>query len=290
MTDHRKQTKLMKLLRDTGQETEHYKMYKSGRNWLFASISLLTFGAGVALNQSAVKADDATMSDDTNSVATTDNEAASSSAVVLKSASTASTASDSAATSAAATSAGTNTDSSASDATSTDVESNSAASTAANEATAPATSDANTETSDNTTSATAASTANDASSNADTDKLAAIQTELPAGTKIETQSDGSTVIALPVGADIDLAKQIVEAAGLQNSVTITAKEADNTTAPVTYKGQVSGFNTTAYNKAIAKVIDNMGMPWTMADFAFITAVGTGVIPNGDGTYIRDATI
>ncbi|WP_344674801.1 mucin-binding protein [Pediococcus damnosus] len=45
MEDKGNQKKFMKLVHDEGDTKEHYKMYKAGRIWVFAGISLLTFGA-----------------------------------------------------------------------------------------------------------------------------------------------------------------------------------------------------------------------------------------------------
>ncbi|WP_158231960.1 KxYKxGKxW signal peptide domain-containing protein [Pediococcus damnosus] len=41
LNGNKKYKKKMKLLRDSAQRTEHYKMYKIGRNWLFAGITIL---------------------------------------------------------------------------------------------------------------------------------------------------------------------------------------------------------------------------------------------------------
>ncbi|AVL01111.1 hypothetical protein PI20285_08940 [Pediococcus inopinatus] len=38
----------MKLLRSSVQQKEHYKMYKAGKSWLFAGITIIFFGAGVS--------------------------------------------------------------------------------------------------------------------------------------------------------------------------------------------------------------------------------------------------
>lgn len=276
MTDHRKGNKYLKLLRDTGQLTEHYKMYKAGKNWLFAGISLLTFGAGVAINQASVKAD-TVMADSSSEPATTatTNAASSSSVVTLKAASDSSATSDTT-TSASSTS---DTDSSAAD-TSSANDLSSAAATATNSNTSSSSAAAA-----NTAAASDSSAVSSAASD-ETTKLATLQTELPAGTTFTTQSDGSTLIELPVSADIDSAKAAVAAAGLTDAVTVTAKDADATplTAPISYGTSTANLTTTS-------VYGQFGSPITMADFAFMQAVGTGTFyDEAQGGLITNATV
>lgn len=59
MPDNRFNNNRNKLMHDSGQLKQHYKMYKAGRSWLYAGISLLTFGAGVMFSNLNVHADDA---------------------------------------------------------------------------------------------------------------------------------------------------------------------------------------------------------------------------------------
>ncbi|WP_044011350.1 KxYKxGKxW signal peptide domain-containing protein, partial [Paucilactobacillus wasatchensis] len=284
MTDHRKGNKYLKLLRDTGQLTEHYKMYKAGKNWLFAGISLLTFGAGVAINQASVKADTVVADSSSESATTaTTNAASSSSVVTLKAAS------DSSATSDTTTSASSaiDTESSAADTSSASDASSAATSTASSSAASTATSNstnASSDTSDDASSSSATTDSSAASSTAsdDTVKLAALQTELPAGTTISTGSDGTTIIELPITADIDQAKQIVEAADLQGAVTVTETDATTATStgPLTYAGGTT--SGTAFNKATS----NIASAVTMGDFEWITAVGTGML-NGQAATLDE---
>ncbi|BAP85330.1 hypothetical protein LOOC260_107900 [Paucilactobacillus hokkaidonensis JCM 18461] len=285
MTDHRKQSKYLKLLRDTGQLTEHFKMYKSGKNWLFAGISLLTFGAGLAINQSVVKADDAKVADSSSDTTVVNSSAGSNSdsTVTLKSAS--STTSDASSSNDTVASDVSNKDSEGSSSSESNATSgsNSTASAASADTT---NSNATSVTTDATNSSSAASSNNTADQDAtssdtssDVTKLATLQTELPAGTVISTQSDGTTVIELPVNADIDLAKQMVDATNLVNAVTVTAR-ADTSTGPLTYTGGLT--SGTVYNG----VTQGMATAVTMGDFEWITAVGTGML-NGKATSLAD---
>ncbi|WP_158231945.1 MBG domain-containing protein [Pediococcus damnosus] len=47
MNNRQRKLKRLKLLQDTGQAKEHFKMYKVRKSWLFAGITVLFFGTGV---------------------------------------------------------------------------------------------------------------------------------------------------------------------------------------------------------------------------------------------------
>ncbi|MGX7023158.1 KxYKxGKxW signal peptide domain-containing protein, partial [Pediococcus ethanolidurans] len=312
---HNKQRQ--KLLYDTAQRKERFKMYKAGRNWLFAGITVLFFGTGVYMGPPEVSADSTV---DTSSVAVTSSSAASESSSSLQSSSSenSETTSAAAVSEAASSSVGT-TDSSAassdstsssatsSEATSVDSLATSSSSSNSQETSATSTSEGSSVATSNVsssetdsssavletssvssiTSETASSatdsvetreTSNSATSSeavtseTDQEKLATLGTELPAGTEVTVQSDGSILIALPSDYDdVALVQQVVDDAQLKSAVKITAKNAATLTAPLTYG---------ADNATGAGRIDAIfGYPISMADFAFMQAVGTGTFYN-----------
>ncbi|PIO81225.1 hypothetical protein BSQ38_05970 [Pediococcus damnosus] len=99
--------------------------------------------------------------------------------------------------------------------------------------------------------------------------LTTLQTKLPAGSVVTTQTDGTVVIALAVGADETAVKALVDKANLNTQVVIEAKDA-NVVVP--------NLNDVAnINKAGDKYT---GTSSTVAqDF---TAAGTATLPSGNG--------
>lgn len=88
--DKIQQRKRLRLLKDAGRLTQHYKMYKTSKGWLFAAVSLLTFSLGMGFSEANVQAADstATTSDNSEVVSTSSTGVASTAnSVVLKSAS-----------------------------------------------------------------------------------------------------------------------------------------------------------------------------------------------------------
>ncbi|WP_252902722.1 BspA family leucine-rich repeat surface protein, partial [Paucilactobacillus hokkaidonensis] len=84
------QRKRLRLLKDAGRLTQHYKMYKTSKGWLFAAVSLLTFSLGMGFSESNAQAADltATTSDNSEVVSTSSTGVTSTAnSVVLKSAS-----------------------------------------------------------------------------------------------------------------------------------------------------------------------------------------------------------
>ncbi|WP_057752148.1 KxYKxGKxW signal peptide domain-containing protein, partial [Pediococcus cellicola] len=67
LSNSQQNKKRQKLLQDSAQRKERFKMYKAGRNWFFAGITVLIFGAGVYLNSPVVSAD--TTADSSSSTA-----------------------------------------------------------------------------------------------------------------------------------------------------------------------------------------------------------------------------
>ncbi|GEL15135.1 KxYKxGKxW signal peptide domain-containing protein [Pediococcus cellicola] len=55
--NNRLNKRMIKLQRDTAQKKEHYKMYKAGKNWLLAGITIMFFGMGVSFGVPTAKAD-----------------------------------------------------------------------------------------------------------------------------------------------------------------------------------------------------------------------------------------
>ncbi|MDV7693722.1 hypothetical protein A7K95_04365 [Pediococcus parvulus] len=45
------------LQRDLAERKEHFKMFKAGRTWLFAGVTVLFFGSGIFFNQISIQAD-----------------------------------------------------------------------------------------------------------------------------------------------------------------------------------------------------------------------------------------
>ncbi|GEA92211.1 hypothetical protein PDA01_01040 [Pediococcus damnosus] len=321
LNGNKKYKKKMKLLRDSAQRTEHYKMYKIGRNWLFAGITILFFGAGISFGLPTANADtDLNSSSEVISASSAVNSSSGSSTevtdVVAASASTATdsgsqkSSSGGATSTVASTSAITkesSTDSSqltSAVASSTTNETiSSASSLSGSSVTAQASSgktlnsvasagpsavnsknavsgDLNSEVyteasvANNSTSVSAVSTS---SSVAKISKAAApissalttLQTKLPAGSVVTTQTDGTVVIALAVGADETAVKALVDKANLNTQVVIEAKDA-NVVVP--------NLNDVAnINKAGDKYT---GTSSTVAqDF---TAAGTATLPSGNG--------
>ncbi|WP_439001718.1 MBG domain-containing protein [Pediococcus damnosus] len=321
LNGNKKYKKKMKLLRDSAQRTEHYKMYKVGRNWLFAGITILFFGAGISFGLPTANADtDLNSSSEVISASSAVNSSSGSSTevtdVVAASASTATdsgsqkSSSGGATSTVASTSAITkesSTDSSqltSAVASSTTNETiSSASSLSGSSVTAQASSgktlnsvasagpsavnsknavsgDLNSEVyteasvANNSTSVSAVSTS---SSVAKISKAAApissalttLQTKLPAGSVVTTQTDGTVVIALAVGADETAVKALVDKANLNTQVVIEAKDA-NVVVP--------NLNDVAnINKAGDKYT---GTSSTVAqDF---TAAGTATLPSGNG--------
>ncbi len=80
---NREQKRYLKLLHDSGQIKQRYKMYKAGRGWLFAAISILTFGAGITFGSYTVQANDVVTVSKNESVTKSENasDATSSSSV-----------------------------------------------------------------------------------------------------------------------------------------------------------------------------------------------------------------
>ncbi|WP_412990119.1 mucin-binding protein [Pediococcus siamensis] len=334
LNNHQIRSKRSKLLQDTAQRKEHFKMYKAGRNWLYAGITVLFFGSGMYFSTLSVNADTVSQSTSStevvsSSIATsasdtsTPSSAASSStsASVTKASQTeevssAETESVPSATSESASSA-TSTTSASSSVTSTSSETSSAAassassltkessaaasenngSSSASEASA-STSSENLASAVTTSSATASSTANAqetslasssavsetasaaASSSADDDQanLASLKSELPSGSTVTVESDGSLLIALPSGYDdIALVQQVVDDSQIKRAVKITAKDADATTAgPITYSSDTS-------SNVYTTVLNSIAGADTMADFEWITAVGTGMLNGKSAT-------
>ncbi|MDV7720235.1 hypothetical protein GA840_10405 [Pediococcus ethanolidurans] len=304
---HNKQRQ--KLLYDTAQRKERFKMYKAGRNWLFAGITVLFFGTGVYMGPPEVSADSTV---DTSSVTVASSSAASESSSSLQSSSsenseTTSAAASSDSTSSSATSSETtNADSLATPNSSSNSQESSAASTS--EDSSVATSNASSSESDNSsavletssvssiTSETASSAADSVetsealssatsleavTSETDQEKLATLGTELPAGTEVTVQSDGSILIALPSDYDdVALVQQVVDDAQLKSAVKITAKAA---AASAYSYGKVTD------SGALDDVTEKIGFPITIADFAFMRAVGTGTYVDENGVTQTQAT-
>ncbi|MFC5188754.1 MBG domain-containing protein [Pediococcus cellicola] len=102
------------------------------------------------------------------------------------------------------------------------------------------------------------------------DALTNLQNELPTGSVVTTQADGTVVIALAVGADEKAVKALVANSDLNSAVVITAKDA-NVVVP-------NLNSTTSINKA-GEVYT--GSSSTVAgDF---TAAGTATVPNSSGS-------
>lgn len=83
--------KYLQLLKDTGQLTKHYKMYKTSKGWAFAAISLLTFGMGITFGQSDAHAAYATTVSSSNTSSVVENDSASLNSSVVKLTSTGTT-------------------------------------------------------------------------------------------------------------------------------------------------------------------------------------------------------
>ncbi|WP_427911087.1 KxYKxGKxW signal peptide domain-containing protein [Pediococcus parvulus] len=60
MENRQRKLKRLKLLRDTSQSKEHFKMYKVRKTWLFAGITVLFFGTGIFFGHPSAYADTVT--------------------------------------------------------------------------------------------------------------------------------------------------------------------------------------------------------------------------------------
>ena len=137
-----------KLIHDTGEIKQHYKMYKTTKGWLFAGIALLTFGASVTFGSYTVQADTNVSSAESESTvvasSASSSSAASAESTTAESASSSSAVSDassnaSSATLSSSTSSSSSSSSAASDAPSSAVSSASGSSeTAGDTSLAPA--------------------------------------------------------------------------------------------------------------------------------------------------------
>ncbi len=88
-----KNKKYSKLIHDSGENKEHYKMYKTTKGWLFAGITLFTFGAGFTFGPYAVQANDNTSNAENESSVVTSSTSSSSAAASSENSSVASTSS-----------------------------------------------------------------------------------------------------------------------------------------------------------------------------------------------------
>ncbi|MTV82672.1 mucin-binding protein [Secundilactobacillus folii] len=102
-------------------------------------------------------------------------------------------------------------------------------------------------------------------------KLVAALTQLPSGSTFKTLADGTVEFDLPSGVtstELESAKNALANSGLK-SIKVTATEAGSAEAWQTYDGAYTGVN-------ITPLKTDLGTPITMADFALMTAAGTGV--------------
>ena len=113
------------------EQKVRFKMYKSGRNWVFAAITVITFGTGLAISNSSASADTTGDTATTTATATTTSSGSSGSEDVADSSDAATT------TSGTATTAASSTSSTSSDTTATDADTT-AATTSAESSTADA--------------------------------------------------------------------------------------------------------------------------------------------------------
>lgn len=60
MENRQRKLKRLKLLRDTSQSKERFKMYKVRKTWLFAGITVLFFGTGIFFGHPSAYADTVT--------------------------------------------------------------------------------------------------------------------------------------------------------------------------------------------------------------------------------------
>lgn len=111
------------------EQKVRFKMYKSGRNWVFAAITVITFGTGLAISNSSASADTTGDTATTTATATTTSSGSSGSEDAADSSDAATT------TSGTATTAASSTSSTSSDTTATDADTT-AATTSAESSTA----------------------------------------------------------------------------------------------------------------------------------------------------------
>ncbi len=325
--NNRLDKRMIKLQRDTAQKKEHYKMYKAGKNWFLAGITIVFFGMGVSFGVPTAKADTNLASSSEIVTGHTENDsessssAASASTAVSETSSAASanaTSSSTIVASSAEVSSASASETSADASQATSAESSTTASvqkSAASSFSSAAVSAVTSQTSSSQTSSVATSSVSSVASSESTgtsalgtkatknstvgssavstraavanssaaststvekvttlnsDALTNLQNELPTGSVVTTQADGTVVIALAVGADEKAVKALVANSDLNSAVVITAKDA-NVVVP-------NLNSTTSINKA-GEVYT--GSASTVAgDF---TAAGTATAPNSSGS-------
>ncbi|WP_171001291.1 KxYKxGKxW signal peptide domain-containing protein, partial [Secundilactobacillus hailunensis] len=226
-------------------KNEHYKMYKVGRKWLFASASVLAMSQFLLVGTAKADTTDATATDTpATTQVTTANTAATNSAATLKTAPTAKTAPT---TDTVKANAGTKennqaqTDTKNAATKQNNAQQTSAATTGDKVTTADSTQKSAPKTAVTATDSKAATTTTatqETSKTTDTTQKASItnnqkdgqtastpdqaqQVNLPVGTKISVKTDGTTVYALPVNADLKAAQAAIAASGIKGPVEIT---------------------------------------------------------------------
>lgn len=355
-----------RLLRDEGQLKTHYKMYKAGKKWLYAGISMLTFGAAVLTADISASADQTTSADTTTSETSSSQSLANQSSVVIgtdgdssvssnddsvassssdtrdTTASSDATSADSTITSdaqtttdassdAASSTAASSSDTASSDATESSHSDQTSKATSDNEDTKAKTSDTTATTkatdpqADSATTTTDAQavydadgslsdaakaliaaqdpslvattdttdaitgTTGDASTTASiadvSDQVANALSQLPEGTLFKTLSDGTVEFDLPTGltsTELEAAKSALANSGLKG-IQVTSAAAAATGGWRTYSGANTSVDTSNLGTVVAT-------PITMADFALMTAAGTGAYTDVNGKTVTDASI
>ncbi|WP_252899089.1 MucBP domain-containing protein [Secundilactobacillus odoratitofui] len=176
----------------------HFKMYKVGRNWLFASASVLAMSQFLMVGTAKADTADTDTTPTTAAVAST-TQTTSNQVALTSSSSTASNTGNQTTTDAAETT----------------------------PATTSSTASTNASVTDDTTSTTNNTDTNTGNTTTDSATTQASSATVPAGTKTTTASDGATTYDLPAGAtndDVASTKQAVAATGATKA-TVTAKSA-----------------------------------------------------------------
>ncbi|GAB5054674.1 hypothetical protein PESHB5_11730 [Pediococcus parvulus] len=248
MENRQRKLKRLKLLRDTSQSKEHFKMYKVRKTWLFAGITVLFFGTGIFFGHPSAYADtvtnestiEASSNSASSSVASSEStSSAESSTTTSNTSSAASSTTATSSTSATVTSSvAKSISSAASSATSSNVSSSvsasssseTASSTSASAGSATSSATTTSSTSSNASSATSSSTASavdssvalsnsDSSSTSsgseDEQQSSESMTDSTATSEISSSAaavtsvaDSSTTLVNPTSEELDQAKQI----------------------------------------------------------------------------------